>query len=183
METGEDSAQRSVSSTLEQRRARDLDEQVLRDSFDQAGLWCRWTSQENALAKALQACPADLWTRNEICPPERTILLAATSKNIRYLLASMQPRLPARVKSKQLSDFRRVWSFRREEHIANKDTLVQGLMSGLPRMLKYADITVLEVRNLQISGESAQNFLQLLKHCGTLKHLDLEGNEIGVDGG
>ena len=72
------------------------------------------------MARALADWPADLWARNGICPPERTIMLAATSKRIRDLLAQLPRQVPARVKVKRM----------------------EGLDVGLPRMLKWLSITV-----------------------------------------
>ena len=69
--------------------ARYEQEAQLRSRFKAAGLWSDWAPGGDALARALADCPADLWARNGICPPERTIMLAATSKRIRGLLAQL----------------------------------------------------------------------------------------------
>ena len=77
-------------------------EAQLRSRFESAGLWSKWESGGDALVRAVRDFPADLWARHGICPPQRTIMLAATSKSIRGLLAQMQRRVPARVEVKQV---------------------------------------------------------------------------------
>ena len=46
---------------------------------------------------ALEDVPEDLWTRGVLCPPERLVMLGATSKRVRALLARMQRGVPAAV--------------------------------------------------------------------------------------
>ena len=72
-------------------------EAQLRSRFESAGLWSKWVPGKFVLARALADFPADLWARHGICPPQRTIMLAATSKSIRGLLAQLQRRVPALV--------------------------------------------------------------------------------------
>ena len=112
------------------------------------------------MATALADCPADLWARNGICPPERTIMLAATSKRIRDLLDQLPRQVPARVKVKRM----------------------EGLDVGLPRMLKWLSITVLEMCGLGLGAEGAGRLAGVLGHCGALAHLNLAYNGIGTDG-
>ena len=88
-------------------------EAQLRSRFKAAGLWSEWARGGDAFARALADLPGDVWARHGICPPQRTIMLAATSKRIRGVLARVQRRVPARVQVKQ----------------------VEGLDVGLPRRL------------------------------------------------
>ena len=112
------------------------------------------------MATALADCPADLWARNGICPPQRTIMLAATSKSIRGLLAQLPRQVPAHVKVKRM----------------------EGLDVGLPRMLKWLSITVLEMRGLGLGADGAGRLAEVLGQCGALAHLNLFNNRIGADG-
>ena len=68
----------------------------LRSRFKAAGLWSEWASGGDSFAKALSDFPAEVWARHGICPPQRTIMLAATSKSIQGLLAQLQRQVPAR---------------------------------------------------------------------------------------
>ena len=81
---------------------RDEQEAQLRSRFKAAGLWSDWAPGGDAMARALADCPADLWARTGMCPPQRVIMLAATSKRIRGLLAQLPRQVPARVQVKRL---------------------------------------------------------------------------------
>ena len=136
-------------------------EAKLRSRFRAAGLWGDWAGGGDGLARALgDFLPADLWVRHGICPPQRAIMLAATSKRIRGLLAQLQRKVPARVQV----------------------TRVEGLDMGLPRMLTLLGITALEVQRLNLGDEGAGRLAGVLGQCGALAHLDLEFNDIGADG-
>ena len=47
---------------------------------------------------ALKSVPEDLWARGVVCPAERAVMLGATSKRVRALLAMMQRRVPTAVR-------------------------------------------------------------------------------------
>ena len=50
-----------------------------------------------ALIWALESLPEELWARGVVCPAERAVMLRATSRRVRALLARMQRRVPAAV--------------------------------------------------------------------------------------
>ena len=53
----------------------------LRARFEEQGLWGGWTSGGACmLTWALETLPEDLWARGVLCPAERAVTLAATSK-------------------------------------------------------------------------------------------------------
>jgi hypothetical protein len=49
------------------------------------------------LTRALEDLHQELWASGRLCPPERAVMLTATSKRVRALLAWMNLRLPASV--------------------------------------------------------------------------------------
>ena len=51
-----------------------------------------------ALFWALESLPEDLWARGVVCPAERAVMLGATSKRVRALLARLQRQVPAAVR-------------------------------------------------------------------------------------
>ena len=46
---------------------------------------------------ALESVPEEMWSRGVVCPAERALMLGATSRRVRALLAGMQRRVPAAV--------------------------------------------------------------------------------------
>ena len=50
-----------------------------------------------ALFGALESLPEELWARGVLCPAGRAVMLGATSRRVRALLARMQRRVPAAV--------------------------------------------------------------------------------------
>ena len=71
------------------------------------------------LTWGLQTLPEDLWARSGMCPAERVVMLAATSKRVRGLLGRLQRRVPAVVR-------------------VRKDVSMESVASGLPRLLAWA---------------------------------------------
>ena len=54
-------------------------------------LWYKWTpGGASMLTWALENLPEDLWARSGMCPAERVVMLAATSKRVRGLLGRLQ---------------------------------------------------------------------------------------------
>ena len=81
------------------RRRRLQGEARLRARFEEQGLYSGWTSGgASMLTWGLQTLPEDLWARGVVCPAERAVMLGATSKRVRALLARMQRRVPATVR-------------------------------------------------------------------------------------
>ena len=74
-------------------------EALLRRRFGDLGLWNKWTKGAAcALFWALERLDEDLWARGVVCPAERAVMLGATSKRVRVLLARLQRRVPASVR-------------------------------------------------------------------------------------
>ena len=124
-----------------------------------AGLRSECAREAGALARALEDFPADLWA--QIFPPQRTIMLAATSKIIRRHLEQLRRRVPALVQVKR----------------------VEGLEAGLPRLLTRMNITELKVQNLRLGPDGMGWLAGVLGHCVALARLDLRGNEVGAEMG
>ena len=62
----------------------------LRARFEEQRLWYKWTpGGASMLTWGLQTLPEDLWARSGMCPAERVVKLAATSKRVWGLLGRM----------------------------------------------------------------------------------------------
>ena len=73
-------------------------EAELRERFGDEGLWNKEREGDPcALFWALESMDEDLWARGVLCPAERALMLGATSKRGRALLARLQ-RVPALVR-------------------------------------------------------------------------------------
>ena len=83
----------------------------------------------SALLWALESLPEDLWARGVVCPAERAVMLGATSKRVRKLLARLQRRVPATVRV--VSDKGKGWQF------------------GLFRMQEWCQVVRLDLNELQ----------------------------------
>ena len=74
-------------------------EERLRARCRKQGLWYKWKPSDACMAKwALENLPEDLWARCVLCPAERAVMLAATSKRVWGLLGRLRPRVPAVVR-------------------------------------------------------------------------------------
>ena len=72
----------------------------LRARFHAMGLFSKWRKgAPSALLWALESLDEDLWARGVVCPAERAVMLGATSKRVRKLLARLQRRVPATVRA------------------------------------------------------------------------------------
>ena len=72
--------------------------EALRAWFGHESLWNKWKKGAPcALFRALEILPRELWGGGVLCPAERTVMLGATSKRVRALLARLQWRVPAAV--------------------------------------------------------------------------------------
>ena len=62
--------------------------EALRARFHAMGLFSKWThGAPCAVLWALESLPEELWARGVVCPAERAVMLGATSKRVRALLA------------------------------------------------------------------------------------------------
>ena len=85
-----------VPSLRSQKRMHD---EALRARFKARGLFSKWKRGARcAVFWALESVPEELWARGVVCPAERAVMLGATSKRVRALLARMQRRVPAAVR-------------------------------------------------------------------------------------
>ena len=107
--------------------------------------------------------PEDLWARSGMCPAERAVMLAATSKRVRGLLAGMQRRLPAAVRMRG-------------------DVSMEAGAGGLPRLLAWCSVVRLDASWLRMGAGGARMLAGVLGQCSSLATLDLEGNFIGDEG-
>ena len=74
-------------------------EALLRAQLQEQGLFRKWRKgAPSALLWALDSLDEDLWARGVVCPAERAVMLGATSKRLRALLAGLQRRVPAAVR-------------------------------------------------------------------------------------
>ena len=76
-----------------------MHDEALRARFEAMGLFSKWKKGARcAVFCALKSVPEELWARGVVCPAERAVMLGATSKRVRALLARMQRRVPAAVR-------------------------------------------------------------------------------------
>ena len=91
--------------------------------------------QCGALIWGLENLDEDLWARSVLVPVERVVMLSATSKRVRALLAQMQRRVPAAV------------------HVvrgASMDTVTEGLVG----LQKWCQVVRLDLKLLSRCAES-----------------------------
>ena len=75
-----------------------MQDEALRARFEAMGLFSKWKKGARcAVLWALGSVPEELWARGVVCPAERAVMLGATSKRVRALLARLQRRVPAAV--------------------------------------------------------------------------------------
>ena len=136
----------------------------LRARFEEQRLWYKWTSGgASMLTWGLQTLPEDLWARSGMCPAERVVMLAATSKRVRGLLGRMQRRVPA------------VVSVRRRASM-------ESVAGGLPRLLAWCSVVRLDASGLRMGAGGVRMLSGVLGQCSSLVTLDLGGNGIGAAG-
>ena len=115
------------------------------------------------LTWGLQTLPEDLWARSGMCPAERVVMLAATSKRVRGLLGRLQRRVPAVVR-------------------VRKDVSMESVASGLPRLLAWCSVVRLDVSGRWMGVEGVRILARVLGQCSSLATLDLGNNRIGAEG-
>ena len=144
----------------------------------------------SALLWALESLPEDLWARGVVCPAERAVMLAATSKRVRTLLARLQRRVPATLRMVGIPDMgKRVvgsanvfnWLFKLQQwcQVVRLDLhkLQRGggiMMGGVPISFTSDDRPI---------GSIGAGLLTIaLCQCSSLVALNLRANDIGDDG-
>ena len=145
--------------------SRESAQEVMKADLERASLGARC-----AVFWALKIVPEDLWARGVVCPAERAVMLGATSKRVRALLAQMQRRVPAAV------------------HVvggASMDAVAGGLggLQGWCRVVRL-DLKrgVWAGRGAPFGDEGAGRLAGVLGQCSSLAVLNLYGNGIGADG-
>jgi hypothetical protein len=137
------------------RLARLQGEARLRARFEEQGLYRGWTSGgASMLTWGLQTLPEDLWARSGMCPAERAVKLAATSKRVRGLLGRMQRRLPAAVK-------------------VRKGASMEAVAGGLPGLLAWCSVVRLDASGLRMGAGGVRMLSGVLGQCSALATLDL----------
>ena len=136
----------------------------LRARFEEQRLWYKWTpGGASMLTWGLQTLPEDLWARSGMCPAERVVMLAATSKRVRGLLGRMQRRLPAAVK-------------------VRKGASMEAVVGGLPGLLAWCSVVRLDASGLRMGAGGVRMLSGVLGQCSSLATLDLGENHIGDEG-
>ena len=172
----------------------------LRARFHEEGLWWEWKQEDDGasmLMWALQTLPEELWTQNGMCPAERVMMLASTSKQVRELLGQLQRRFQVSV---------------RVTTLASMETVV----IGLPRLFAWCSVVGLDfgsrskgaggvcladaqrarscstnghiahfqrrARSINMGVEGARSLAAVLGQCSSLARLDLRGNMIKAQG-
>ena len=203
--------------TLQQRQkleaslCRRLKMEAMRAKFRELGLWSKWTMDgASLLVKALESLPEDLWARGVLCPVDRVVMLGATSKRVRALLARLKRRVPAAAP-------------------VARDASMQSVVEGLPGLIEWCQVvrltverggdaggaairedgarilagaltvlqlqswrgpspcssfrlTVLQLQGNRIGAEGARILGWVLRQCSSLAELNLRDNAIGAEG-
>ena len=123
-----------------------------------------------ALIWAIESLPEDLWTRSVVCPVERTVMLGATSKRVKALLAGLQRQVPAVVQVVGSASMR-------------------SIARGLRGLLAWCQVVKLDLNRGEdreggspIGNEGARRLAGVLGQCSSLTDLNLGGNGIGEEG-
>ena len=142
---------------------------VLRTTFRRKGLRCGWKlGGSSQLLWALESFPEDLWSCGALCPAERAVMLAATSRRVRTLMARLHKHVPAAVSVK-------------------RSACIDSVVVGLPRLLAWCQVVTMEVERIkmfdaQIGDAGMRSLAGGLGLCSALAKLNLKGNDIGADG-
>ena len=122
---------------LEASLCRRLKMEAMRAKFRELGLWSKWTMDgASSLVKALESLPEDLWARGVLCPVERVVMLGATSKRVRALLARLKRRVPAAAP-------------------VARDASMQSVVEGLPGLIEWCQVVRLTVERGGDAGGAA----------------------------
>ena len=155
---------------LEASLCRRLKMEAMRAKFRELGLWSKWTMDgASSLVKALESLPEDLWARGVLCPVDRVVMLGATSKRVRALLARLKRRVPAAAQ-------------------VARDASMQSVVEGLPGLIEWCQVVRLTVERggdaggAAIREDGARILAGVLGQCPSLTVLQLQGNRIGAEG-
>ena len=144
-------------------KAKEEELALLRARFGQNGLYNAWTRGSRcALFWALKRFPDDLWVRSGMIPAERTLMLGATSKRMRGLLAGLQRRVPVVVR------------------VVHPDS-VESMIRGLPVMMGWCNVVSLEV-HCEIGRRHVTRLARVLGQCSSLAELDLRNGGLNATG-
>ena len=150
-----------------------------------------------ALIWALESLPEELWARGVVCPAERAVMLRATSRRVRALLARMQRRLPAAVRVVEIASMDAVagglgrlqgWcQVMRLDLNRGQGTGAAPIGARWAGMLaevlgQCSALTVLNLQHRMIGAEGVGSLAGLLGQCSSLTKLNLAGNGIGDEG-
>ena len=172
-------------------------EALLRARFGDEGLKNKWRKGAPcALFWALESLDEDLWARGVLCPAERALMLGATSKRGRALLARLQ-RVPALVRVVASASMDAVaegllglqgWCQVVRLDV-NRGYGIRGALTGYEGAGRLAGVlgqcsslAELNLRDNDIRDEGAGRLAVVLGQCSSLAELDLSYNGIGDDG-
>ena len=146
-----------------------MQSEALRARFHAMGLFSKWThGAPCALLWALESLPEELWARGVVCPAERSVMLGATSKRVRELLARMQRQVPAVVR-------------------VVRGAGMEAVAAGLRGLQEWCQMVRLELKRDRTGGApigeaGAWRLAGALRQCSALAVLHLDGNRIGDEG-
>ena len=119
------------------------------------------TPSRPMLTRALEELDPELWASGHLCPPERAVMLTATSKRVRALLVYMNLHLPTSV-----SVHRAMGTF----------------ATTLPRLCAWCRVVSLDMSGCGLGFEGAAALPVALEMCTSLTSLNLENNRIAPTG-
>ena len=127
--------------------------EALRARFGHEGLWNEWKKGAPcALFRALEILPAQLWGGGVLWPAERTVMLGATSKRVRALLAGLQRRVPAAVQ------------------VVNSASM-EAVARGLRGLQAWCQVVRLDLNR----GEETGGAPDLVRNCNVVMQCDCWG--------
>ena len=127
--------------------------EALRARFGHEGLWNEWKKGAPcALFRALEILPTELWGGGVLWPAERTVMLGATSKRVRALLAGLQRRVPAAVQ------------------VVNSASM-EAVARGLRGLQAWCQVVRLDLNR----GEETGGAPDLVRNCNVVMQCDCWG--------
>ena len=180
----------------------------LRARFHEEGLWWEWKQEDDGasmLMWALQTLPEELWTQNGMCPAERVMMLASTSKQVRELLGQLQRRFQVSVRVTTRASMETVviglprlfaWCSVVELDFGSRvkgvggDGLADAQRAGscsttghmAPGFQRRARAARSINMGVEVTHEGARSLAAVLGQCSSLARLDLRGNMIKAQG-
>ena len=146
-----------------------MHDEALRARFEAMGLFSKWKKGARcAVFWALGSVPEELWARGVVCPAERAVMLGATSKRVRALLARLERRVPAAV------------------HVVGSASM-EAVAGGLVGLQGWCQVVRLDLKRggrwgAPIGAEGAGRLAGVLGQCCSLAVLNLQRNRIGAEG-